>query len=460
MRLSVIVAAASDRDGLVGMTVDSCVRCCGPLDAEFLAVAADGSPGKNVPGERHVRRVAFRPDGYAGVAAAKAEAVRQSRGAVIVIFEAAALPAPGSIEQLVRDVEFDPGSIVVPRLSALEPWRWRNAMSSPGFPGFLDLETFDRGWAASPPRRAWRHFSVAPAAFGGCLAIGRELYERLGGFDPELRSTGAEDLDLSLRCWMAGHSVWLDPQPSVACDFQAGFQSGLTPQEVVADEIRLARKLFSEANGKDWERRARTRFPEELWERAWALFEANLPSAEACRATFLPRRVRDEHWYAASFGLEWPRPPSTLARRRSTARGFSFPPPPAVGSVEYYRRGRTGRACFEDHCRQPCNAWSVPVEGLAGRLEVAGQEPVVLVLNLVRRTSGEVFVYRTSFQDRGRPEGRAYLSLLTEMVEDRPLREVRLLCPEDLQRVFDAGENSAPDAQRAVDVLRRTLEGL
>lgn len=455
MRVSVVVADAGGEGGYLGETIDACVDGCRGLDAEVVVAAGDGAERTLALGGS-VRVRVVPPDGAAGIAAAKARGARHAAGDVLLIVDAPALPEPGSVEQLARDVEFAAGSVVVPRLLTLEPWRWRNSAAPAGYPGFLDLETFDRGWAARPPDRTWHHLRAAPAALGGGLAIGRGLYERLGGFDSGLRIAGVEDLDLSLRAWLSGHRVLLDPQAAVGHDFRADFVTAVAPEDVLADELRLARKVLSGVGWDDWVRRCRGRHPETTWARARALFEGKRASAEAARAAFLAVRVRDESWYAAAFGLEWP--PHTQSV--PGLAGVGFPPPPAAGTPEFYRRGRTGRACFEDHARHPLNAWSVPVEGLVGRLDDKDAGPVAFAVRLDRWPSGEVKVMDASFQGGGPPEGRAYLSLLTEMVKDRTLGEVRRLGPRDLQRVFEAGEGPDPAAERAVDALRRTLEGL
>ena len=51
-------------------------------------------------------------------------------------------------------------------------------------------------------------------ACGGNMAIGRELYQSLGGFDPAFFAYG-EDVDLSWRLHAAGHSIRFAPQAAV-----------------------------------------------------------------------------------------------------------------------------------------------------------------------------------------------------------------------------------------------------
>lgn len=46
-----------------------------------------------------------------------------------------------------------------------------------------------------------------PAVTGACLAIGRPLWDRLGGFDTGYRN-GYEDVDLCLRARQAGGTAW------------------------------------------------------------------------------------------------------------------------------------------------------------------------------------------------------------------------------------------------------------
>jgi len=81
----------------------------------------------------------------------------------------------------------------------------------------------------------------------------------------------------------------------------------------MANQLRMARKNFTETIWSYWVQAARERFsqasldvPEGIWARGWALFEAGRESVEQERAYLLAHRVHDEFWYARYFALDWP----------------------------------------------------------------------------------------------------------------------------------------------------------
>ncbi|HUY88541.1 MAG TPA: galactosyltransferase-related protein, partial [Pirellulales bacterium] len=190
---------------------------------------------------------------------------------------------------------------------------------------FLELEEFHCGWLPlGELRGTWkgpRKFYESPALIGCALAVGRELYENLGGFDPNMRYWGVEDLDFGLKSWLMGCPILHDPDAVIGHRFRAAFDNFSVPMEhLLANQLRMARKNFTEATWSDWVDRCRARHvgriadhPEGLWALAWELFQAGRASVEHERTMLLGHRRHDEFWYAERFGLEWPRLASTAA---------------------------------------------------------------------------------------------------------------------------------------------------
>ena len=86
---------------------------------------------------------------------------------------------------------------------------------------------------------------LLPASF---LAIRREVFQQVGGWDGGMRQSGAEDLELCLRLWTCGFQCFVVPQLSVAWmnPFAAG---ALRPrdywQDLLHNLLRLAIVHFS-----------------------------------------------------------------------------------------------------------------------------------------------------------------------------------------------------------------------
>ena len=62
-----------------------------------------------------------------------------------------------------------------------------------------------------------------------CFATGRELYDKLHGFDPHMFVWGVEDVDLALRCWLMGHPILHDPEPCISHRFRRTFDNYEVP---------------------------------------------------------------------------------------------------------------------------------------------------------------------------------------------------------------------------------------
>ncbi|OHE89486.1 MAG: hypothetical protein A3G75_12245 [Verrucomicrobia bacterium RIFCSPLOWO2_12_FULL_64_8] len=131
-------------------------------------------------------------------------------------------------------------------------------------------------------------YAPMPAVTGACLAIPRELFNRLGGFDEGFRN-GGEDVDFCFRARAAGLGTWTALKSSVLHHVSA------TPGRKASDEensYRLFRKWRAELEREAW--------------RAWCeafLAEARAgtlprhPRAERCSDDFLQgRRPRPGRW--------------------------------------------------------------------------------------------------------------------------------------------------------------------
>jgi hypothetical protein len=131
------------------------------------------------------------------------------------------------------------------------------------------------------------------------------LYKELGGFDVELARM--EELDLGLKCWLLGYSIYLDPAVTIAVAKDANRMPSVTSVREIADRLRIARKHFSQSVWENWIERCRLRTQPDLWAKIWKMFEAKQDSVEVERSRLQSSRERDEFWYAKQFDLSWPK---------------------------------------------------------------------------------------------------------------------------------------------------------
>lgn len=320
MRASILIAAHDEGESL-SKTIRSCVEGALGLDHEIV-VADDGSTDGSVEaaqqGFPQIR--VLRHEKRLGVSPTKHLAASHARGDVLVFLDGHSNPEPGAIERLVENVELLEGqAVVTPKIPALCPKSWRNEATQVGHGYRMGLEKFDDGWLPLARMKAVRHsgrqFYESPAMIGCALAVSRELYDELHGFDPHMFSWGVENLDFSLKCWLLGHSILHDPEAAIGHRFQRTFDNFEVPIErLTVNQLRMARKNFTQGVWGDWLIRAQRRSPRELpdhpegfWAYVWELFLEHEASAESERAYIHARRTRDEFWYAERFGLNWPK---------------------------------------------------------------------------------------------------------------------------------------------------------
>jgi GT2 family glycosyltransferase len=382
MRTSIIIAAHNEGESL-WKTVQSCIETCAGLDYEIV-IADDASVDDSV--EEVQRRFSqlrmVRHEERRGTAPTKDLGAKEARGDIFVFLDGHCKPEYGTITRLVQGVEEMKGNaIVTPAVVGLDTQRWRNSPAQVGHGYFLDLEKFHCGWLPLSELRAVeigrKRFYESPALIGCVLAVSRQLYEDLWGFDRHMRMWGVEDLDFGLKSWLMGHPILHDPEAVVGHRFRASFDNYDVPVEhTVVNQLRMARKSFTPGVWAEWVDRCRLRHPgrladrpEGLWARVWELFEEQRASVEQERAYLHARRQRDEFWYAQRFGLTWPRlhsapfastiPAAVPAEAMALAVGPSPSPPPGPPVIQPGFPPGQPIAC-QPACKGGCRGFGVP----------------------------------------------------------------------------------------------------
>ena len=291
-----------------------------------------------------------------GASATKALGATRAQGEAIVFLDAHVKPEQGALNRLVENViRLQDSAIFTPQILALDTDTWTNDPTQTGNGYGVSLATFDCFWI--PTARldnvtvGGKQFYQSPALIGCALALHRNLYHRLQGFDEDMRSWGVEDLDFGLKCWLQGYPILHDPSAVVGHRFRDRFDNYSVPMpDIICNQLRMARKNFSDTVWRAWVTKAQTRFtdpdedcPEGVWARGWHLFQQQRDSAEQERRYLHANRSKDELWFAERFGQSWPRlqmeaqagasdlvapagTNSTLAGPRPSPRPSSGPP--------------------------------------------------------------------------------------------------------------------------------------
>ena len=317
-----LIISAHNEGTLLWRTVQSCVESIVDLDYEIVVADDASNDGSIAELTKRIPRVRIVHSGTRlGASAGKDLAARNARGEVLVFLDSHTKPESGAIARLVRDVRASGGkALCTPGIATLDVATWRNDLQQVGHGYGFDLVTFGSYWL--PLTKLTRSNTPgagplyeSPAMIGCAFAITSEMYERMQGFDSQMRTWGVEDLDFSLKCWLMGGQILHDPGALIGHRFRDTFDNYSVPAEDVPyNELRMAFKNFTESVWEDWLTAARLRhagnpggYPEGLWARAWHLLQVNRPSAEGERSYLFARRPYDEFWYAKRFGLAWPR---------------------------------------------------------------------------------------------------------------------------------------------------------
>ena len=148
----------------------------------------------------------------------------------------------GWIEPLLARIKEDPKHVVMPIIDSIDPDAFTYTA------GGLDLVSFN--WqlsqAGSSRKREDTEPMASPAMAGGLFAINTSLFHTLGGYDPEMRLYGGEEMEISLRLWMCGATLECLPCSRVGHVFRTGMyhhgQAYPVPGDVIIkNKLRAAR---------------------------------------------------------------------------------------------------------------------------------------------------------------------------------------------------------------------------
>ena len=78
-----------------------------------------------------------------------------------------------------------------------------------------------------------------PALCGMFLAMRRDVFWGVGGFDPGMRQWGEEDLELSIRIWLLGLRVMGVPEVVIGHLFRDEFPYAVDTEALLANRVRL-----------------------------------------------------------------------------------------------------------------------------------------------------------------------------------------------------------------------------
>jgi len=180
-----------------------------------------------------------------GLMVARMEGIWRATSDVTVFLDSHIEATPGYLEAMLARIKETGGkSVVVPSIDSIgsEDFSYRagGGLGVLGFSWTLgQMPTWaDNGPDGSRPARS-------PVMAGGLLASDRKMFLKLGGYDPEMRLYGGEEMEIGFRTWMCGGAIEYVPCSHVGHVFRTpaywqGQVYRVPGEEIARNKLRTA----------------------------------------------------------------------------------------------------------------------------------------------------------------------------------------------------------------------------
>lgn len=190
-----------------------------------IIVVDDGSEDETASWTSRIKDLRYhRRTRNGGFIAACNDGAQLARGEYLVFLNNDTVPQPGWLDELLATFDHHDGVGLVGAQLLYPDGRLQEA----GGVVFSDGSAWNYGRFESPSDPRFGHVRDCDYCSGAALAIRRELFESLGGFDSHYRPAYYEDTELAFAVRAAGKRVLYQPRARVVHD--EGTTSGIDPQ--------------------------------------------------------------------------------------------------------------------------------------------------------------------------------------------------------------------------------------
>lgn len=244
-----------------------------------------------------------------GIARSRNAAARLATGDLLLHTDGHVFFSPGALEQLIAVC--DEQSLCGVRMQLIHDFAQFERRQTEDLDG---PDYFGWKWTFNPEAAVVALRTLCnsephnvPYVGAACLAISRELFETLGGFDEGLFGCGNfEDADLAMTAWARGYRVRM--LPAVTCYHYSmprpdWNRRGRSPLDVpsydgsLCNALRILRRHLPEAWFQDLIARISQQFPVS-YAALSAAFLSDITSAKSARPAWEAQRVRSREWVA------------------------------------------------------------------------------------------------------------------------------------------------------------------
>lgn len=291
--VSIIIPCRNEL-GHLQSTVDS-ILAAGDMSNTEIIVVDDGSEDNSIGFLNNLdsiyHDIKLIETENQGVARTRNLGAEYASGDILIFCDAHVRVPPGWIEALAGALANPEVTLLCPAIASME--RPQDA----GYGGTWDA-SLSFGWLPRPMGYSNRP-AVIPIAPGGCLAIRREIFTRVGGFQHNFQVWGYDDQELSMRLWLLGYKVFVHPGVHVLHYFRPRHPYEVSYRHVDYNMLWMAFTHFNP------ERFART-IALASTRAGYQEIVAEVTLAEAAweqRALYLSNRIYDDDWFMQRFGI-------------------------------------------------------------------------------------------------------------------------------------------------------------
>lgn len=225
-----------------------------------------------------------------GVAQARNLGASVARGEYLIFCDAHITVPAGWPDNLLEAFKDDSVDAVAPAIGSLE---------NPAAIGYGQTwnEQLQVVWLPPPPQMKT---SAAPLLPGGCVAVRAGAFWQVGGFDQGFIVWGHEDVELSLKMWLFGYRLCVNPSVKILHLFRNKHPYPVRMDHFLYNMLRLA---YSHFNNERIEKVL------DLIDRAGSSKKINQRvlkgGAMEQRSQYLARRRYDDDWFMKKFKINF-----------------------------------------------------------------------------------------------------------------------------------------------------------
>ena len=234
-RASVIIPCKNE-GAQVKMTLDSILAASTGVASEIIVVDDESADGccHFLQEDSRYHEVRFIHSPGLGAARARNLGAQAARGDFLIFCDAH-ITVPGYwLDDLL-------GTFGQPGVDAVSPGI--GSLEDPAAVGYGQTwnSRLEASWLPPPPDLG---ITAVPLLPGGCLAVRAEAFHRVGGFDQGFIVWGHEDVELSLKMWLFGHGLYVNPQVKILHLFRKKHPYPVTMDHVHYNLLRMAYSHF------------------------------------------------------------------------------------------------------------------------------------------------------------------------------------------------------------------------